>query len=74
MPLTLSISNISECTVIVQVPYATKWAWPFSDISQRMDNFAHMPSYSLGPNYPKTVELNETHTNVITGPRLIYQF
>ena len=57
MPLTLSISNISKCTVIVQIPYPTKWAWPFSGILQRIDNFAQTPSYSLGSNYPKTVEL-----------------
>ena len=62
-PLTLSISNISECTVIIQIPYPTKWAWPFSGISQRIDNFAQTPSYSLGSNYPKTVELASAKWN-----------
>ena len=40
-----------------------KRAWSFSGISQRIDNLAHITSYSLGSNYPKTVELSSPKLN-----------
>ena len=33
-------------------------AWSFSGISQWIDKLAHITPYSLGSNYPKTVELS----------------
>ena len=40
-----------------------KRAWSFSGISQQIDNLAHITSYSLGSNYPKTVELSSPKLN-----------
>ena len=42
---------------------AIKRAWSFLGISQRIDNLAHITSYSLGSNYPKTVELSPPKLN-----------
>ena len=40
-----------------------KRAWSFSGISQRIDNLAHITSYSLRSNYPKTVESSSPKLN-----------
>ena len=40
-----------------------KRAWSFSGILQRIDNLAHITSYSMGSNYPKTVELSSPKLN-----------
>jgi len=34
-----------------------KWVWSFSGCLQHVDNLAHIPGYSLGSNYSKTVKL-----------------
>ena len=39
---------------LLLVTLAIKMAWSFSSISQRIDNLAHITSYSLGSNYPKS--------------------
>ena len=40
-------------------------AWSFSGISQRIDNLANITSYSLGSNYPKTVELSINRIQIL---------
>ena len=50
-----------EQLLLVTLPL--KKAWSFLSISQRIDNLAHITSYSLGSNYPKTVELSSPELN-----------
>ena len=45
-----------EQLLLVTLPI--KRVWSFSGILQRLDKLAHNTSYSLRPNYPKTVELH----------------
>ena len=51
-----------------------KGAWSVSACSQRIDILAHMPCYSLGSNYPRTVEISSPSLNAYNskpGPRLL---
>ena len=50
-----------EQLLLVTLPI--KRVWSFSGISQRIDKKAHITSYSLGSNYPKTVELSSPKLN-----------
>ena len=45
-----------EQLLLVTLPIERVWS--FSGISQWIDKLAHITSYSLGSNYPKTVELS----------------
>ena len=50
-----------EQLLLVTLPL--KMAWSFLGISQWIDILAHITSYSLGSNYPKTVELSSPKLN-----------
>ena len=50
-----------EQLLLVTLPIKREWS--FSGISQRIDNLAHIKSYSLGSNYPTTVELSSLKLN-----------
>ena len=47
-----------EQLLLATLPIKRAWG-----ISQRIDNLAHITSYSLGSNYPKTVELSSPKLN-----------
>ena len=68
--------NYPQIKQLLLVTLPMKRAWSFSIISQRIDNWhMHITSYSLGSNYPKTVELSSPKLNAYksySGPLQMY--
>ena len=60
MYVTRMVKKIDQL-LLVTMPI--KKAWSISGILQRIDKKAHITSYSLGSNYPKTVELSSPKLN-----------
>ena len=54
---------VKKIEQLLLVTLTLKMEWSFLGISQRIDNLAHITSYSLGSNYPKTVELSSPKLN-----------
>ena len=54
---------VKKIDLLLLVTMPINRAWSISGISQRIDNLAHITSYSLGSNYPKTVELSSPKLN-----------
>ena len=48
------------------LPIKKAWSFLGTCILQRIDNLAHITSYSLGSNYPKTVELSSPKLNAFS--------
>ena len=57
------LKMVKKIGQLLLVTLPIKRAWSFSGISQRIDNLAHITSYSLGSNYPKTIELSSPKLN-----------
>ena len=63
---------VKKIKQLLLVTLPIKRVWSFSSISQWIDNLAHITSYSLGSNYPKTVELTSPNLNAYNLSQGLY--